>query len=73
MVALKGVDFRLPILESSSLLFSENGGYLLGGMCGTQFLVTARGLDQPRAGRGVVCPGVVINTLGPALPTKTIR
>lgn len=28
-------------------------------VAGTAFLVTARGLEQARAGRGVICPGVV--------------
>lgn len=32
--------------------------YLLGGASGTEYLVAARGLEQPRAGKGVVRPGV---------------
>ena len=31
---------------------------LLGGASGTEYLVAARGLEQPRAGKGVVRPGV---------------
>jgi len=32
--------------------------YLLSDGSGTENLVAARGLDQQRAGKGVVCPGV---------------
>lgn len=32
--------------------------YLLGDGSGTENLVAARGLEQPRAGKGVVRPGV---------------
>jgi hypothetical protein len=37
--------------------------YLLGGASGTENLVAARGLEQPRAGKGVVRPGVEILSL----------
>lgn len=56
MVALKGIDFRLPILDVTPTT-NTVCGYLLGGVAGTNFLVFARGLNQPRAGHGVVYPG----------------
>lgn len=34
--------------------------YLLGGVNGTQFLVEPSGLNQPKAHKGLVVPGVVI-------------
>lgn len=55
MVAVKGVDFRLPKLESTSL--SINGGYLLGSFSGADSLVQAVGCDQPAANRFIIIPG----------------
>ena len=49
-LALKGLDFQVPILESSN----RTCVYFRGGVSGTEFLVEASGLDQPRASRGVV-------------------
>lgn len=59
LVALKGLFFPLPILESRS---GTHPGfpYLLGGLSGTDFLMSALGVNQPRAGRGVISPGVTI-------------
>ena len=37
------------------------GGYVLGGISGTDFLVSALGLTQPKAGRGIVLPSVLIH------------
>ena len=36
-------------------------GYVLGGISGTDFLVSALGLTQPKAGRGIVLPSVLIH------------
>ena len=55
MVALRGLDFRLPILEPLPVTLHGEAD-LLGGSSGTDFLVYARGLDQPRAHRGVCWP-----------------
>jgi len=71
LVAVKGVSFRIPILEGHLVL--SNGPWLLGGISGQSFMVQSRGTTQPRAGKGVVAPGV---TLWPPLPdpvTKVIR
>lgn len=70
MIALKGLDFQLPILESSS---SPLSGYLLGGISGTDFLVKSCGCDQPHAGRGVIHPGVDSPLMGSPRPMKSIR
>lgn len=48
---------QVPILTGEPCPLA---GYLLGGVSGTEFLVSSRGLDQPRAGSGVVHPGVDI-------------
>lgn len=55
MVALLGVDFKVPILESKPL--PVMGGYLFGGASGSDYLVVACGCDQPRANRSVIQPG----------------
>lgn len=55
MVAVKGVDFRLPRLESTSL--SINGGYLLASFSGADSLVQAVGCDQLAANRSIIIPG----------------
>lgn len=71
MVALKGIDFRLPILTEGTT--SPNGVcYLFGGVSGTDFLVTAVGCEQPAAGRGIVYPGVK-RLFGERCPSKTVR
>ena len=59
----KGVSFRIPILEGHLVL--SNGPWLLGGISGQSFMIQSRGTTQPRAGKGVVAPGV---TLWPPLP-----
>ncbi len=71
LVALKGVDFRLPILESkpSPIL---GGCYLLGGVAGNSFFVAARGCEQPRAGRGIIRPGLDL-PFGSNEPLQTIK
>lgn len=51
----KGYKFRVPILDVGTGL--PLGGYVLGG---TDFLVSAPGLTQPKAGRGIVLPSVLI-------------
>lgn len=71
MVALKGLDYKVPILTSLSITLPM-GAYLLGGVAGTDFWVSALGLEQPRAARGIVRPGVVI-PFGVQLPAHTIR
>lgn len=38
------------------------GGSVLGGISGTDFLVSALGLTQPKAGRGIVLPSVFIHS-----------
>lgn len=48
-LALKGLYFQVPILESSN----RTCVYFRGGVSGTEFLVEASGLDQPRASRGL--------------------
>ncbi|KAK2995371.1 hypothetical protein RJ640_029003 [Escallonia rubra] len=70
MVALKGVHYRVPILGSESSPLSD---YLLGGVSGTSFLVFALGLNQPRADRGVICPGVTASDGCQHPAVKTIR
>lgn len=57
MVAVKGINFRVPILDVGTGL--PLGG--LGGISGTDFLVSALGLTQPKAGRGIVLPSVLIH------------
>jgi hypothetical protein len=59
LVALKGLDFQLPILGSRSGTYIGYP-YLLGGLTGADFLVSALGVNQPRAGRGVISPGAVV-------------
>lgn len=56
MVAVKGINFRVPILDVGTGL--PLGGSVLGG---TDFLVSALGLTQPKAGRGIVLPSVLIH------------
>lgn len=58
MVALKGTGYTVPILSSvpEGNFFPS---FLLGGTAGMEFLVSAAGLDQPAAGRGIVTPGVL--------------
>lgn len=56
IVACWGLDFKVPILESKPILFN---GYICGGMAPSQnFIVSAAGLYQPAAGRGIVFPGI---------------
>lgn len=72
MVGSMGVAFRLPILPpTAGSLHGEP--YILGGITGRDFLVSARGLHQPRANRGSVRPGVVITPLDREYPDQTIR
>lgn len=59
MVAVKDINFRVPILDVGTGL--PLGGYVLGGISGTDFLVSALGLTQPKAGRGIVLPSVFIH------------
>jgi len=59
MVAVKGINFRVPILDVGTGL--PLGGYVLGGISGTDFLVSALGLTQPKAGRGIVLPSLLIH------------
>ncbi len=59
MVAVKGINFRVPILDVGTGL--PLGGYVLGGISGTDFWVSALGLTQPKAGRGIVLPSVLIH------------
>lgn len=59
MVAVKGINFRVPILDVGTGL--PLGGYVLGGISGTDLLVSALGLTQPKAGRGIVLPSVLIH------------
>lgn len=56
MVALKRLDWKVPILPEPSGSLPEP--CLLGGVTGTDYLVVARGTNQPRAGRGVIYPGL---------------
>lgn len=55
MVALKGVDFKVPILEPL-----RAQAWILGGVSGNCFLVQPFGLNQPRAVKGVVYPSVTL-------------
>jgi hypothetical protein len=48
LVGFLGLDYCPGILPSSDTPLL--GGYLLGGFQGTDFLVSARGLEQPWAG-----------------------
>lgn len=59
MVAVKGINFRVPILDVGTGL--PLGGSVLGGISGTDLLVSALGLTQPKAGRGIVLPSVLIH------------
>lgn len=52
ILALKGNNFRVPILDVGTGL--PLGGYVLGGISGTDFLLSALGLTQAKAGRGIV-------------------
>lgn len=52
MVALRGIDYRPPILCSMPIK-----GWIQGGACGTMFLVCPLGLNQPKAHSGIVLPG----------------
>lgn len=56
VVGQRGVFYRPPILEDTSEQFTVP--WLLGGVSGTDFLVLARGVIQPRAGKGIIAPGV---------------
>lgn len=47
MVALKRLDWKVPILPEPSGSLPEP--CLLGGVTGTDYLVAARGTNQPRA------------------------
>lgn len=47
-LAEMGLEYQVPILGSWDIL------YLRGGMSGQDFLVSASGLDQPKAGKGVI-------------------
>ena len=64
LVSQMGLDFRPPILDSGSPQ-ERSCGWLLGGVAGSDFLVQPLGLVQPRAGRGIVVPGVVLKPSGP--------
>jgi hypothetical protein len=68
LVAVKGVSFRIPILEGHLVL--SNRPWLLGGISGQSFMVQSRGTTQPRVGKGVVAPGV---TLWPSLPDPVTK
>ena len=70
LVALKGIGFKPPIFEPLPVHY-PCGPYFLGGVSGTDFLVSAEGLTQPKADRGSVYPGVT-HTGGPVFE-KTIR
>nr|GFA40926.1 hypothetical protein [Tanacetum cinerariifolium] len=52
MVAVKGINFRVLILDVGTGL--PLGGSVLGGISGTDLLVSALGLTQPKAGRDIV-------------------
>lgn len=47
-VAKRSLNYSPPVLDVGS----DNGPFLLGGLSGTEYLVYASGLNQPRAGRG---------------------
>jgi len=64
LVRRLGFGYRPPIL-SSDPSGEQSPGWLLGGRAGSNFLVQSRGLVQPRAGRGVVVPGVELNPAKP--------
>lgn len=51
MIAVRGLDWRPPILPFGHTPFKE---YILGGADGKAFLVKSFGLTQPKAFRGVV-------------------
>nr|GEW36019.1 cytochrome c biogenesis FN, mitochondrial [Tanacetum cinerariifolium] len=59
MVAVKGINFRVLILDVGTGL--PLGGSVLGGISGTDLLVFALGLTQPKAGRGIMLPSVLIH------------
>ena len=56
MVASLGLSFRPPILEDTSQC-ERSHWWLLGGVSGTEYLVSSRGLIQPRARSGIIAPG----------------
>lgn len=68
LVGLRTPEFQVPILAPREADLGPC--YLWGGVSGTEFLVAPLGLDQPKAGKGVVSPGLV--TEG-TMPIKTIR
>nr|GFB60896.1 hypothetical protein [Tanacetum cinerariifolium] len=70
MVAVKGINFRVPILDVGTGL--PLGGSVLGAISGTDLLVSALGLTQPKAGRGIVLPSVLIH-FGQDLMVTTIN
>jgi hypothetical protein len=51
-----GLDYKVPILGQP---IEDHPSYLWGGVSGTDFLVQSLGLVQPRAGKGLVVPGVI--------------
>lgn len=59
LVLQMGLDFMVPILESGPPP-EQLGGWTLGGISGSQFLVRSRGIIQPRAGSGIVLPGITL-------------
>lgn len=59
MVATRGVDWAVPILPfpQESTLSREYGFWLFGGYSGSSYLVSSLGLNQPKAGKGVLYYG----------------
>jgi len=57
------VSFRPPILEDTSQC-ERSHWWLLGGVSGTEYLVSSRGLIQPRARSGIIAPGIHLWSTG---------
>lgn len=72
VVAQMGVSYRPPILCDTSQE-ERSSWWLLGGVSGTCFLVSSFGLIQPRAGKGVVVTGMVIQPTQPHPGIKIIH
>lgn len=49
-VAKRSLNYSPPVLDVGS----GKGPFLLGGLSGTEYLLYASGLNQPRAGRGSI-------------------
>nr|UJQ92583.1 MAG: putative RNA-dependent RNA polymerase [Mitoviridae sp.] len=71
MVTQLGLDYRLPIL-SSGRPPEQSGCWLFGGIAGDSFLVSSFGLVQPKAGKGIVLPGVELNPSQKVDPRQTL-